>query len=60
MDPWQEDAHRRVMRVLAVMGQRSAALRLLSDGLGVEPEAETTELYARLQRGEKLETRRAL
>jgi DNA-binding SARP family transcriptional activator/predicted ATPase len=56
LDPWNEIIHRQVMRVLAESGQRGAALaqyvhcrRVLSEDLGVEPEAETTALYERLR-----------
>jgi predicted ATPase/DNA-binding SARP family transcriptional activator len=52
LEPWQEDAHRQLMRLLAASGQRSAALaqfeackRALQDELGVEPSAETVRLY---------------
>ena len=56
--PWQEQAHRRVMRCLAQDGQRSAALAqyescrlLLLKELGVEPSEETTILYAQIRAG---------
>jgi predicted ATPase/DNA-binding SARP family transcriptional activator len=65
LDPWREASHRQLMRVLALSGQRNAALaqyatcrRVLADELGVAPEEETTALYARIQRGESLETQR--
>jgi WD40 repeat protein/DNA-binding SARP family transcriptional activator len=52
LEPWDEDAHRQLMRALACSGQRSAALaqyetcsRLLKEELGVEPGRETTALY---------------
>ena len=52
LEPWQEDAHRQLMRLLALCGQRPAALaqfeackRLLKTELGVEPSAETIRLY---------------
>jgi predicted ATPase/DNA-binding SARP family transcriptional activator len=52
LEPWQEDAHRQLMRLLAASGQRPAALaqfeackRSLKAELGVEPEAETVRLY---------------
>lgn len=58
LDPWQEEAHLVVMRLLALDGQRGAALaqyktcrRLLNEELGVEPAAETTRLYEHI-RGE--------
>ncbi len=52
LEPWQEEAHQQVMRLLALDGQRSAALaqyetcqRLLAKELGVKPSAETIRLY---------------
>jgi predicted ATPase/DNA-binding SARP family transcriptional activator len=52
LEPWQEDAHRQLMRLLALSGQRLAALvqfeackRSLKTELGVEPSAETVRLY---------------
>lgn len=70
LDPWQEAAHRRLMRVLARAGRRGAALtqyevcqRRLRDDLGLEPAAETTALYRQIQADEPgkgaAETRRA-
>lgn len=59
LDPWSEPAHRQLMRVLAAGGQRSAALaqygacrRILGKELGVEPSAETRDLYEQIKRGE--------
>lgn len=56
LDPWHEAAHRRLMILLARRGQSSAALaqyekcrQSLADELGVEPMAETTALYERIQ-----------
>ena len=56
LEPWREDSHRQVMRLLARSGQRSAALaqyetccRVLADELGVDPLPETTALYERIQ-----------
>lgn len=58
LEPWQEEGHQQLMRVLALNGQRSAALaqyetcrRLLADELGVEPGAETSVLYERIRDG---------
>jgi len=55
LDPWREEAHRDVMRLLALTGQRSAALaqfetcrQLLETELGLEPLEETMALYHRL------------
>ncbi len=56
LEPWREEAHRQLMRLLALDGQRSAALaqyetcrRALAEELGVEPTAETTTLYERIR-----------
>lgn len=58
MDPWREEAHRQLMLLLTLTGQRSAALKqyetcrqILADALRVEPTAETTTLYRRIQEG---------
>jgi predicted ATPase/DNA-binding SARP family transcriptional activator len=59
LEPWLEEAHRQLMRLLARRGQRAAALvqyeacrRGLMAELGVEPSAETTELYEQIRAGE--------
>lgn len=59
LEPWHEPAHRQLMRGLAVLGNRHAALAqyeaccaVLADELGVEPEAETRLLYERICAGE--------
>jgi WD40 repeat protein len=64
LDPWWESAHLQVMRLLARSGRRDAALaqyqacrKLLAEELGVEPSAETRELYDLLARGEPLPKR---
>jgi DNA-binding SARP family transcriptional activator len=56
LDPWREEAHRQLIRLLARGGQRSAALaqyetcrRVLARDLDVEPAAETTALYKRIR-----------
>jgi len=61
LEPWQEEAHRELMRLLALSGQRSAALvqyeacrRTLMDQLGVEPIRETRALYERIRDGPEL------
>ncbi len=58
LEPWREEAHRQLMRVLAAAGQRRAALaqyesccRILAAELGVEPTPETTALYERIRVG---------
>jgi predicted ATPase/DNA-binding SARP family transcriptional activator len=55
LEPWREEAHRHLMRLLALDGQRSAALaqyeacrRVLAEELGVEPTAETVAMYERI------------
>ena len=59
LDPLSEEAARLLMLLLVRSGQRGAALaqyetliQNLADELGVEPEAETSDLYARIQAGE--------
>jgi DNA-binding SARP family transcriptional activator/predicted ATPase len=56
LEPWREEAHQQVMRLLALNGQRSAALaqyescrRLLADELGVEPAEQTKRLYEQIR-----------
>jgi predicted ATPase len=56
--PWEEQAHRQLMRLLAQSGRRAAALaqyetcrRTLRQELDVEPAAETTALYERIRDG---------
>lgn len=63
LEPWCEEAHRTLMRLLAREGHRSAALaqyeacrRALARELGVEPTDETTALYLRIRRGDTLPT----
>lgn len=58
LDPWREEAHSQMMRLLALDGQRSAALahyetcrKVLADELGVEPSPQTLELYERIRLG---------
>jgi predicted ATPase/DNA-binding SARP family transcriptional activator len=60
LDPWREEAHRQLMRLLALDGQRSAALaqyaacrRALAEELGVEPAAETQALYEAIRAEEQ-------
>ena len=52
LESWQEDAHRQLMKLLSLSGQRPSALaqfeackRALKGELGVEPSAETLRLY---------------
>ncbi|MDY7078132.1 MAG: BTAD domain-containing putative transcriptional regulator, partial [Chloroflexota bacterium] len=58
LEPWREEAHRQLMVALSLSGQRSAALaqykscrHILSEELGVDPEAETITLYERIRDG---------
>jgi DNA-binding SARP family transcriptional activator/predicted ATPase len=58
-EPWREEAHRSLMRLLARGGQRSAALaqfeicrQMLAEEFDVEPETETVALYERIRAGE--------
>jgi DNA-binding SARP family transcriptional activator/predicted ATPase len=58
LEPWREEAHREMMRLLAWSGQRGAALaqyetccRVLRDELEVEPAVETVRLYERIRDG---------
>lgn len=60
-DPCREDAHRMLMRCFSRLGQRAMALRqyrqcadALRRELDAIPEAETEELYRRLQQGQEL------
>ncbi|HOT92626.1 MAG TPA: BTAD domain-containing putative transcriptional regulator [Anaerolineae bacterium] len=61
LEPWQEAAHRHLMRLLALDGRRAAALaqfevcrRALDEELGLEPTEETRALHARIRAGEPL------
>jgi len=58
IEPWDETAHQRLIRNLALGGQRSSALaqydacrRLLAEELDVEPAPETTQLYQQISDG---------
>ncbi len=66
LEPWQEEAHRQIMRFLALNGQRAAALaqyeaccKILKDELGVEPSVETLRLQASIRDGEISGTKQA-
>jgi len=59
LEPWREEAHRQLMRLLALDGRRSAALaqyeacrQALAEDLHVEPTEETTALYESIRTGE--------
>jgi predicted ATPase len=58
LEPWQEEAHRQLMTLLARSGQPGAALaqyetcrRVLAEELGIDPLPETQALYHRLKTG---------
>ena len=58
LEPWDEAAHRQLMRLLSLQGQRAAALaqfetcrQRLAQELGVEPESETTRQYEEIRAG---------
>jgi DNA-binding SARP family transcriptional activator len=58
LEPWQEQGHRELMRLLAYTGQRSLALtqyqtchQLLEESLGVEPAKATVTLYEHIRQG---------
>ena len=64
LSPWREEAHRDLMRLLAMSGERSAALaqyrtccKTLAQELGVEPAAETRALFESIRAGWPLEER---
>jgi WD40 repeat protein/DNA-binding SARP family transcriptional activator len=59
MEPWQESGHRQVMQLLALSGQRGAALaqyeacrELLESELHTSPSEQTQQLYNLLRQGE--------
>jgi DNA-binding SARP family transcriptional activator len=58
LDPWREEVHATLMRLLALNGRRSEALaqyetcrRILAEELDVEPLLETKRLYERIRDG---------
>jgi len=60
LEPWEEAAHRHLMRLLAWGGRRSAALaqyeacrRLLARDLGVDPAPQTRALFDCIRAGER-------
>jgi DNA-binding SARP family transcriptional activator len=63
LEPWNEEAHRALMRALARGGQRNAALhqfqdccRILKDELDIEPSDETVALYEAILTGKLVAT----
>ncbi len=61
MDPFREETHRQLMRLLSLSGQRAAALEqyercrdLLNQELGVAPSAETTALLDLIRSGAEI------
>jgi len=58
IEPWHEETHRQLMRLLAVSGKRAAALaqyeaccQYLQNELGVGPDLETIRLYEMIRKG---------
>ena len=58
LEPWLEEGHQHLMRLLALTGQRSLALaqyqtcrRLLAESVQAEPAPETVNLYRRILSG---------
>lgn len=58
LEPWQEEAHQQMMRLLVLSGRRSEAISryeicrtMLLEGLGVEPSKETRLLYEKIRDG---------
>lgn len=58
MEPWQEEAHQQIMRLLVYDGKRSSALQqyqtcknILADELDVEPSEQTQRLYESIRDG---------
>lgn len=56
IEPWREDGHRYLMRLLALSGQRNTALvqfescrKVLAEELDVEPSPETVALYEQIK-----------
>ncbi len=56
LEPWHEEAHRQIMRLLTLSGQRNAAMghyhryeQMLERELGVPPDPETVALYERIR-----------
>lgn len=61
LDPLDETAHRRLMRLYAQAGQRTAALRqyeqcvqVLAEEVGMSPQARTVQLYQAIRKREAL------
>lgn len=66
LEPWREQAHRQMMRLLALNGQRGAALaqyktcrQVLADELGVGPAPETVALHEQIRTGEPMQVPRS-
>lgn len=66
LEPWQEEAHRQLMQLLALVGRRSEALmqykacrRVLVLELGTEPTLETQAIYQEILAAERRGRRRS-
>ena len=59
LEPWHEEVHQQMMLLLALSGQRSAAVeqyqkcrRILAKEMGAQPNADTVALYRKITSGE--------
>ncbi len=59
LEPWRETAHRQIMRILAIQGERSAAIaqyhvcrEVLRSEFGADLDPVTTALYEKIRTGE--------
>ncbi|MGD2047979.1 MAG: tetratricopeptide repeat protein [Chloroflexota bacterium] len=67
LDPYSEEAHRQLMRILAMDGRRNASLKVyerlahtLQTELGVTPEEETQALFGQVLANKELEPARTI
>jgi DNA-binding SARP family transcriptional activator/tetratricopeptide (TPR) repeat protein len=58
LEPWQEEAHRQLMQVLAMSGRRTEALaqfeacrRTLQDEFGIDPSGTTSRMFEQIRDG---------
>jgi DNA-binding SARP family transcriptional activator len=59
LEPWEKEGQQQLMRLLVATARQAEALdlyeahrRVLEEELGVEPAAETTQLYEQIQQGQ--------